>query len=108
MQNNENSPSEANCVTLHLLQQRLTAIEAAFPRTDVGTIDIDGHRSYHAEKKRTDALLREYQEGITKRVILAAVSMALTALGAGFADWAHWYGMLQAWYLTHTQLWGFP
>lgn len=108
MQNNDNSDSEANCVTLHLIDQRLRMIEAGFPRTDVGTLDVDGHREYHVEKKRNDALLREYQEGITKRVIFAVVSATLTALGAGFADWAHWYAVLQTWYFTHSQFWGFP
>lgn len=108
MQNNANSHSEANCVTLHMIEQRLRMVEAAFPRTDVGTLDVDGHRDYHVEKKRTDTLIREYQEGITKRVILAAVSMALTALGAGFADWSHLAALVQSWLSPYTQVWGFP
>lgn len=89
MQNNDNSHSEDNCVKLHLLQQRVTTLEAALPRTDIGTLDVDGHREYHTEKKRGAEMMREYQEGVTKRLILGGVSLACTALGAGFADWAH-------------------
>ncbi len=89
MQNNDNSHSEDACVKLHLLQQRVQALEAALPRTDIGTLDVDGHREYHTEKKRGAEMMREYQEGVTKRLILGGVSIACTALGAGFADWAH-------------------
>ena len=88
MKNNVNSHSEDNCVKLHLLQQRVQALEAALPRTDIGTLDVDGHREYHTEKKRSADVMREYQEGVTKRLILGGVSLACTALGAGFADWA--------------------
>ena len=108
MQNNVNSHSEDNCTRLRLLEQRIQHLEGALPRTDIGTLDVDGHREYHTDKKRNDALLREYQEGITKRVIFAVVSATLTALGAGFADWAHWYAVLQTWYFTQTHFWGFP
>ena len=88
MQNNVNSHSD-DCLKLHLLQQRVQALEAALPRTDIGTLDVDGHREYHTEKKRSADVMREYQEGVTKRLILGGVSLACTALGAGFADWAH-------------------
>ena len=88
MQSNVNSHSE-DCVKLHLMEQRLAHLEAALPRTDIGTLDVDGHREYHTEKKRSADMMREYQEGITKRLILGGVSLACTALGAGFADWAH-------------------
>ena len=89
MQSNDNSHSEDNCVKLHLLQQRVQVLEAALPRTEIGTLDVDGHREYHTEKKRGAEMMREYQEGVTKRLILGGVSLACTALGAGFADWAH-------------------
>ena len=89
MQNNVNSHSDDNCLKLHLMEQRLAHLEAALPRTDIGTLDVDGHREYHTEKKRSADVMREYQEGITKRLILGGVSLACTALGAGFADWAH-------------------
>ncbi|MFW9595985.1 MAG: hypothetical protein ACMV1D_10900 [Macromonas sp.] len=89
MPSNDNSHSEDTCVKLHLLQQRVQALEAALPRTDIGTLDVDGHREYHTEKKRGAEMMREYQEGVTKRLILGGVSLACTALGAGFADWAH-------------------
>lgn len=89
MQSNVNSHSDDNCVKLHLLQQRVQALEAALPRTDIGTLDVDGHREYHTDKKRSATVMREYQEGVTKRLILGGVSLACTALGAGFADWAH-------------------
>ena len=88
MQSNVNSHSE-DCVKLHLMEQRLAHLEAALPRTDIGTLDVDGHREYHTEKKRSADMMRESQEGITKRLILGGVSLACTALGAGFADWAH-------------------
>lgn len=81
--------SEDPVVQLHLLDQRLQQLEAALPRTDIGTLDVDGHREYHTEKKRSADVMREYQEGVTKRLILGGVSLACTALGAGFADWAH-------------------
>ena len=87
MRNNVNSHSESNCTTLQLLERRLEHIENAFPRTDIGTIDIDGHREYHTDKKRDKVLQREYLEGVTKRLLLGGVSLACTALGAGFADW---------------------
>ena len=107
MQNNVNSHSE-DCVKLHLMEQRLAHLEAALPRTDIGTLDVDGHREYHTEKKRSADMMREYQEGITKRLILGGVSLACTALGAGFADWTHLATLVQSWLSPYTQVWGFP
>lgn len=89
MQSNVNSHSEDNCLKLHLLHQRLERLESALPRTDIGTLDVDGHREYHTEKLRSAQQMREYQEGVTKRLLLGGVSLALTALGAGFAEWSH-------------------
>lgn len=87
MQNNVNSHPEDNCTKLRLLEQRIQHLEGALPRTDIGTLDVDGHREYHTEKKRSADVMREYQEGVTKRLILGGVSLACTAFGAGFADW---------------------
>ena len=87
MQNNDNSHLEELCIKLRLVEQRLAHLEGALPRTDIGTLDVDGHREYHTDKKRSAVVMREYQEGVTKRLLLGGVSLACTALGAGFADW---------------------
>lgn len=108
MPSNDNSHSEDACVKLHLLQQRVQVLEAALPRTDIGTLDVDGHREYHTKKKRGAEMMLEYQEGVTKRLILGGVSLACTALGAGFADWSHLAALVQSWLSPYTQVWGFP
>lgn len=88
MQNNVNSHSD-DCLKLHLMEQRVQALEDALPRNDLGKPDFDWLRNYSGEKKRIAEVMREYQEGVTKRLLLGGVSLACTALGAGFADWAH-------------------
>lgn len=88
MQNTPNTHSEDTCMKLRLMEHRIGVLEAALPRTEIGTLAADEHREYHTEKKRSADAMREYQEGVTKRVLLGGVSLALTALGAGFADWA--------------------
>jgi hypothetical protein len=52
-----------------VLETDLDKIKRAFLKDDLGTPDIDGHRTAHAELKEAAKLVKEYKVGMTKDLL---------------------------------------
>ena len=71
---------------LKALQERLHAVETAFPRTSVGTPAFDKHRDYHEEEDLKETRVKQIQNEITKKIIVVVFGALLSTLLSGFSD----------------------
>lgn len=81
------------CINIHVLeerlkalQERLLAVETAFPRTSVGTPAFDRHRDYHEEEDLKETRVKQIQNEITKKIIVVVFGALLSTLLSGFSD----------------------
>ncbi len=81
------------CINIHVLeerlkalQERLRAVETAFPRTSVGTPAFDKHRDYHEEEDLKETRVKQIQNEITKKIIVVVFGALLSTLLSGFSD----------------------
>lgn len=81
------------CINIHVLeerlkalQERLHAVETAFPRTSVGTPAFDKHRDYHEEEDLKETRVKQIQNEITKKIIVVVFGALLSTLLSGFSD----------------------
>lgn len=71
---------------LKALQERLHAVETAFPRTSVGTPAFDKHRDYHEEEDLKETRVKQIQHEITKKIVVIVLGALLSTLLSGFSD----------------------
>lgn len=81
------------CINIHVLeerlkalQERLLAIETAFPRTSVGTPAFDKHRDYHEEEDLKETRVKQIQHEVTKKIVVIVFGALLSTLLSGFSD----------------------
>lgn len=81
------------CINIHVLeerlkalQERLLAVETAFPRTSVGTPAFDKHRDYHEEEDLKETRVKQIQHEITKKIVVVVFGALLSTLLSGFSD----------------------
>ena len=81
------------CINIHVLeerlkalQDRLLAVETAFPRTSVGTPAFDKHRDYHEEEDLKQTRVKQIQHEITKKIIVVVFGALLSTLLSGYLD----------------------
>lgn len=81
------------CINIHVLeerlkalQERLNAVETAFPRTSVGTPAFDKHRDYHEEEDLKETRVKQIQHEITKKIVVVVFGALLSTLLSGFSD----------------------
>ena len=71
-------------------EQRISLIEAAFPRNKAGNLAIERHYDFHfeeeEEEREKEQAMRKYKEEFTKRVIHACIGLAVIAAGSGSID----------------------
>jgi len=79
--------SDGRCVDLRMLHQRVTRLEDALPRDDLGKPDFDGHRTYHADKIESFKTLRNYQQEVTRNLLRAGATILIMTFGAGYSDY---------------------
>lgn len=82
-----------NCINIHVieerlkaLQERLNAVETAFPRTSVGTPAFDKHRDYHEEEDLKETRVKQIQHEITKKIVVIVFGALLSTLLSGYSD----------------------
>ena len=63
------------------IERDIEHIKSAFPKTDVGTINFDGHRGYHARKIAEEQVMGEYKQAVTKKILLGSIGLVFTVLG---------------------------
>ncbi len=87
------SDGVSTCVNIHVLderlkalQERLLAVETAFPRTSVGTHAFDKHRDYHEEEELKQTRVKQIQHEITKKIIVVVFGALLSTLLSGYMD----------------------
>ena len=71
---------------LKALQERIAAVETAFPRTSVGTPAFDRHRDYHEEEELKEFRVKQIQHEITKKIVVVVFGALLSALVSGYSD----------------------
>lgn len=64
----------------------LVLLKTAFLRNDLGAEDYDGHRRDHGDRVKSAAVMEEYKQTITKKIINVVLGVALTALGTGIVQ----------------------
>lgn len=81
------------CINIHVLeerlkalQERLHAVETAFPRTSVGTPAFDKHRDYHEEEDLKETRVKQIQHEITKKIVVIVFGALLSTLLSGYAE----------------------
>ena len=81
------------CINIHVLeerlkalQERLQAVETAFPRTSVGTPAFDKHRVYHEEEDLKETRVKQIQHEITKKIVVIVFGALLSTLLSGFSN----------------------
>ena len=78
-------------IRLAHVEQDIAAIKTAFVRNDLSAPDYDGHRQDHGrrieDKKHRDAQVRGYLDGITHKIVMAAVGVALTIFSLGIVPY---------------------
>ena len=81
------------CINIHVLeerlkalQERLHAVETAFPRTSVGTPAFDKHRDYHEEEDLKETRVKQIQHEITKKIIVIVFGALLSTLLSGYSE----------------------
>ena len=81
------------CINIHVLeerlkalQERLHAVETAFPRTSVGTPAFDKHRDYHEEEDLKETRVKQIQHEITKKIVVIVFGALLSTLLSGYSD----------------------
>ena len=81
------------CISVHVLeerlkalQERIAAVETAFPRTSVGTPAFDRHRDYHEEEELKEFRVKQIQHEITKKIVVVVFGALLSALVSGYSD----------------------
>lgn len=79
--------SDGRCIDLRMLHQRVTRLEDALPRDDLGKPDFDGHRTYHADKIESSKTLRNYQQEVTRNLLRAGATILIMTFGAGYSDY---------------------
>ncbi len=90
---NQGGEGVGTCVNTHVLeerlkalQDRLLAVETAFPRTSVGTPAFDKHRDYHEEEDLKQTRVKQIQHEITKKIIVVVFGALLSTLLSGYLD----------------------
>lgn len=68
------------------IENELVQLKTAFLRNDLGTEDYDGHRRDHGDRVKSAAVMDEYKQTITKKIINVVLGVALTALGTGIVQ----------------------
>ena len=81
------------CINIHVLeerlkalQERLHAVETAFPRTSVGTPAFDKHRDYHEEEDLKETRVKQIQHEITKKIVVIVFGALLSTLLSGYSE----------------------
>ena len=81
------------CIDIHVLeerlkalQERLHAVETAFPRTSVGTPAFDKHRDYHEEEDLKETRVKQIQHEITKKIVVVVFGALLSTLLSGYSE----------------------
>lgn len=81
------------CISVHVLegrlkalQERVAAVETAFPRTSVGTPAFDRHRDYHEEEEQKEVRVKQIQHEITKKIVVVVFGALLSTLLSGYSD----------------------
>lgn len=72
--------SEQLIAQLQRHMNRTEQVESAFPTTDNGTLDFDGHHHYHRDKSQFQKLIRRLKENTLAKVIEYASIAALVWL----------------------------
>lgn len=87
LQQDNHHDSDGHCIDLRMLHQRVTRLEDALPRDDLGKPDFDGHRTYHTDKIESSKTLRNYQQEVTKNLLRAGATILIMTFGAGYSDY---------------------
>lgn len=78
--------SDGRGIDLRMLHQRVTRLEDALPRDDLGKPDFDGHRTYHADRIESSKTIRIYQQEVTRNLLRAGATVLIMTFGAGYSD----------------------
>lgn len=87
LQQDNHHDSDWRCIDLRMLHQRVTRLEDALPRDDLGKPDFDGHRTYHTDKIESSKTLRNYQQEVTRNLLRAGATILIMTFGAGYSDY---------------------
>ena len=77
---------EGDCKTLGHIERRVSLLEDAFPRDDLGKPNFYGHRLKHMEEEAEDRRLAEIKDTAIKQIAYWVLGLALTGLAA-------WWGL---------------
>ena len=76
------SHAEGDCKTLGHIERRVSLLEDAFPRDDLGKPNFYGHRLKHMEEEAEGRRLAEIKDTAIKQIAYWVLGLALTALAA--------------------------
>lgn len=66
------------------LGQRVSVIEDAFPRDDLGKPNVHEHRKYHLGEQREDERIEEIKDTAIKQIAVWALTLVLAGVAAYF------------------------
>jgi hypothetical protein len=66
------------------LGQRVSVIEDAFPRDDLGKPNVHSHRKFHTDEQKEDERISEIKDAAIKQIALWALALALAGVSAYF------------------------